>query len=100
MHPSDENDVHELFLMCDDVHALIAEMKQKKVKCSPSRRAALGIDNAAHAPRRRDTRHLPAKAPLAAVRPRRRRPVFSGRPTWRFSRGGLGSHRPPSAASA
>ena len=35
MHPSDENDVHELFLMCDDVHALIAEMKKTKVECSP-----------------------------------------------------------------
>ena len=34
-HPSDENDVHELFLMCDDVQALIAEMKRKEVKCSP-----------------------------------------------------------------
>ncbi len=35
IHPSDENDVHELFLMCDDVHALIAEMTKKKVACSP-----------------------------------------------------------------
>ena len=35
VHPSDENDVHELFLMCDDVQALIAEMKKKKVECSP-----------------------------------------------------------------
>jgi len=35
VHPSEENDVHELFLMCDDVQALIAEMKKKKVKCSP-----------------------------------------------------------------
>lgn len=35
VHPSDENDVHELFLMCDDVHAFIAEMAKKKVKCSP-----------------------------------------------------------------
>ena len=34
VHPSEENDAHELFLMCDDVHALIAEMKKKKVKCS------------------------------------------------------------------
>ena len=34
VHASDENDTHELFLMCDDVHALIAEMKKKKVKCS------------------------------------------------------------------
>ena len=27
VHPSDENDLHELFLMCDDVRALVAEMK-------------------------------------------------------------------------
>ena len=35
VHPSDENDVHELFLMCDDVQAFIAEMKKKRVQCSP-----------------------------------------------------------------
>ncbi len=35
VHPSDKNDVHELYLMCDDVHALIAEMTRKKVACSP-----------------------------------------------------------------
>ena len=35
VHPSEENDVHELFLMCDDVQALMAEMKQKEVECSP-----------------------------------------------------------------
>src|SRR5262245_54029341 len=35
VHPSEENDVHELFLMCDDVQALIAEMKMKHVECSP-----------------------------------------------------------------
>ena len=34
VHPSDENDVHELFLMCDDVHAFIAEMKTHRVTCS------------------------------------------------------------------
>jgi hypothetical protein len=35
VHPSDENDVHELFLMCDDVHALIAELQKRRVECSP-----------------------------------------------------------------
>ena len=34
VHPSEENDVHELFLMCDDVQALIAELRKKKVECS------------------------------------------------------------------
>ena len=35
VHPSEENGAHELFLMCDDIQALIAEMKTKKVECSP-----------------------------------------------------------------
>src|SRR5690349_13509644 len=35
VHPSEENDRHELFLMCDDIHGLIAEMKKQKVQCSP-----------------------------------------------------------------
>ncbi len=34
VHPSQENDRHELFLMCDDVRAFIAEMEQAGVKCS------------------------------------------------------------------
>ena len=35
VHPSETNDVHELYLMCDDVQAFIAEMQKKKVKCAP-----------------------------------------------------------------
>ena len=35
VHPSGENDTHELYLMCDDVHALIAEMRAKNVACEP-----------------------------------------------------------------
>ena len=35
VHPSEENDAHELFLMCDDIQALIKEMKNNKVECSP-----------------------------------------------------------------
>ena len=37
-HPADEGSRHELFLMCDDVRALIVEMKKKNVECSPRRR--------------------------------------------------------------
>jgi hypothetical protein len=33
VHPHSKNDYHELYLMCDDVKAFIAEMKKKKVKC-------------------------------------------------------------------
>jgi hypothetical protein len=34
VHPSQRNDVHEFYLMCDDVEAFIAEMSAKKVACS------------------------------------------------------------------
>jgi hypothetical protein len=35
VHPSGKNDVHEFYLMCDDVEALIADMKTRGVLCSP-----------------------------------------------------------------
>ena len=38
-HPSGENGVHELFLMCDDLKAEIAGLAQKKVECSEIRKA-------------------------------------------------------------
>lgn len=35
VHPADGGEKHELYLMCDDVNAFVAEMKSKKIKCSP-----------------------------------------------------------------
>jgi hypothetical protein len=35
VHPSEENDVHELYLMCDDVEAFVAAMGRRKVRCGP-----------------------------------------------------------------
>ena len=35
VHPAEKNDVHELYLMCDDVDAFIAEMGRKKLRCGP-----------------------------------------------------------------
>lgn len=34
VHPSDRNDRYEFYLMCDDVEAFIAEMKQHNISCS------------------------------------------------------------------
>jgi hypothetical protein len=34
VHPG-SNDVHQLYFMCDDVHAFIDAMKAKKVACTP-----------------------------------------------------------------
>jgi hypothetical protein len=35
VHPSKKNDVHELYLMCDDIEAFVAEMKTHDIACSP-----------------------------------------------------------------
>ncbi|MBZ5495305.1 MAG: extradiol dioxygenase [Acidobacteriia bacterium] len=35
VHPSSKNDVHEFYLMCDDVGVLVAEMKKCGIACSP-----------------------------------------------------------------
>ena len=33
VHPSDRNDMHEFYLMCDDIEALIADMMKHDVVC-------------------------------------------------------------------
>ena len=34
VHPGEENDVHEFYLMCDDVKAFVADMKKRRIVCS------------------------------------------------------------------
>jgi hypothetical protein len=43
VHPSDKNDVHEFYLMCDDVKALILEMKKHDIACSPVQNQGWGL---------------------------------------------------------
>lgn len=33
IHPSDENDQHEFYLMCDDIEAFVAQMKKNGIAC-------------------------------------------------------------------
>jgi len=35
VHPSEENDVHELYFMCDDIEAFVAAMQQRGLTCAP-----------------------------------------------------------------
>ena len=35
VHPSEENNVHEFYFMCADIHAFVAAMEEKGVACSP-----------------------------------------------------------------
>ncbi len=34
-HPSEKNDLHELYFMCDDLKSTMASLNGKKVKCGP-----------------------------------------------------------------
>jgi hypothetical protein len=43
VHPSEKNDVHEFYLMCDDVNAFVAEMASHKIACDPVRDQRYGL---------------------------------------------------------
>ena len=43
VHPSDKNDLHEFYLMCDDVEALVAEMKKSDIACEPVQNQGWGL---------------------------------------------------------
>ncbi len=43
VHPSDANDVHEFFLICDDVHRFVEEMQTHKVSCQPVQDKGWGL---------------------------------------------------------
>ncbi len=43
VHPGDANDVHEFFLMCDDVNAFVAEMAEHQIACAPVRDQDYGL---------------------------------------------------------
>jgi catechol 2,3-dioxygenase-like lactoylglutathione lyase family enzyme len=94
IHPSDRNDVHEFYLLCDDIDALTAAMRKRGFKCARVRAQAwgllthvtlpgggrLGIYQPRHARPKamsvsRQTRKAPAAAARATpTRPSRRRP--------------------------
>jgi hypothetical protein len=42
-HPGDKNDVHELYLMCDDVEQFVAQMKQHHITCGPVQDQGWGL---------------------------------------------------------
>jgi hypothetical protein len=42
VHPSERGDAHELYLMCDDVRAFVAEMNGRGLACAPIEEASWG----------------------------------------------------------
>lgn len=43
VHPSKKNDVHEFYLMCDDLAALIEEMQTRGIRCTPVENLGWGM---------------------------------------------------------
>ena len=43
VHPSEKNDVHEFYLMTDDVSGLVADLTRRKIKCGPIQSQGWGL---------------------------------------------------------
>jgi hypothetical protein len=78
VHPSDKNDVHEFYLMCDDVDSFITQMKTHNVVCSPVQNQGWGLLTEVT---------LPGGGKLGIYQPRHARPkVSAGRATKKATR--------------
>src|SRR4051812_22619526 len=43
VHPSSESDIHEIYLMCEDVKAFVGEMKKLEIACSAIKDQGCGL---------------------------------------------------------
>ena len=66
VHPSEENDVHEFYLMCDDVEGFVAEMKRRGAECAAIQSMGWG---------RLTQVSLPGGGKLGVYQPRHARPA-------------------------
>jgi hypothetical protein len=69
VHPGDANDVHEIYLMCDDVQAFIADMQRRGIACSRLESLGWGM---------RTEITLPGGGRVGVYQPRHARPPSAG----------------------
>ena len=87
VHPSEKNDVHEFYLMCRDVEALVADMGRRGFACGPVRNQGWGLLTQVTLPgggrlgiyQPRHARPRSMRVPRTAGQPPRRAPGPSGR---------------------
>jgi hypothetical protein len=74
VHPAEENDVHELYLMCDDLRGFVADMGKRGIACGPVQTPGWGV--LTHV-------MLPGGGKLGVYEPRHARPepMRVGKPT-------------------
>jgi hypothetical protein len=62
VHPSEKNDVHEFYLMCDDLEGFITELARHGIRCNPVQDEGYGLVTQLTLPRWRQARSLSAPA--------------------------------------
>jgi len=68
IHQTDGDARHELYFLCDDINAFVADMKERGVECGPTQDAGWGVLVEIK---------LPSGAPLHVYQPRHERPSGS-----------------------
>jgi hypothetical protein len=71
VHPSEKNDVHEFYLMCDDVKNFVATMKAHNISCDDIQDQGWGV--LAHIA-------LPGGGKIGVYQPRHARPKSASKP--------------------
>ena len=71
VHPSENNDVHEFYLMCDDINEMIAHLRDKGISCSEAQELSWGS---------RINVSLPGGGKLGIYEPKHERPAQTARP--------------------
>lgn len=65
VHPGEKNDVHEFYLMSNDIESFVAEMKKHNIDCSPTQQMGWGLLTQVT---------LPGGGKLGVYQPRHERP--------------------------
>lgn len=100
VHPSEDNDVHEFFLMCAEVEEFVRVMKERGVACAPVQRlrwglmtrvslpggGRLGVYEPLHPRPRPMSVATAGKAPASRARPKKTRPRAHAKPRARRAR--------------
>src|SRR5438477_8480248 len=66
VHPSDKNDVHEFYFMCDNINDFVAQMNAKEIVCEPIQDMGWGLLSQIR---------LPGGGKLGVYQPRHARPA-------------------------
>jgi hypothetical protein len=91
VHPSEKNDVHEFYLMCDDVEALVAELQGRGIECDPIHDLGWGVITQVL---------LPGGGKLGIYQPRHARPPGLGASGRARAAGKQPSRKPATKAAA